>query len=111
MQSLTCGAPVARSLRVPLYWRESVLCLSADNHCEPNHALYLKIIDEINYDVASAWFWSVSSIVLNYIAYSNGRFQRFIANRVAFFRTHTSVSQWRFATGELNPADLLSRGS
>ena len=73
--------------------------------------LYLKVICEINYDVASVWFWSDSSIVLNYIASNNGRFQRFVANRVAFIRTHTSVSQWIFVPGELNPADLLSRGT
>lgn len=73
--------------------------------------LYLRIIEEISLNVSSVTFWCDSTIVLRYIQSNNGRFQRFVANRIAFIRTHTSVSQWRFVPGEINPSDLLSRGS
>ena len=91
----SCSIVLARVRLMP----PSRASLRYVRHIELNAAkigveLYLRIICEINYDVASVWFWSDSSIVLNYIASNNGRFQRFVANRVAFIGTHTYI---RFA--------------
>jgi len=61
-------------------------------------------------NIDRVFFWTDSSCVLNYIHSNDGRFQRFVANRVAYIRSHTDVSQWFHVPGSLNPADLLSRG-
>lgn len=72
--------------------------------------LYLKLERELNLKLSGVHFWSDSSIVLSYIRSENGRFQRFVANRISFIRSHTEVEQWHHVPGKLNPADILSRG-
>ena len=51
-----------------------------------------------------------SLIVLSYIASDNGRFQRFVSNRVAYIRSKNNPEQWRYLLSIENPADVLSRG-
>ena len=72
--------------------------------------LFLKLDKELNLPFRCIYFWSDSSIVLSYIYSNDGRFQRFVANRIAFIRNHTSVNNWRHVPGNLNPCDILSRG-
>ncbi|XP_055918507.1 uncharacterized protein LOC129950600 [Eupeodes corollae] len=56
-------------------------------------------------------YWTDSSIVLNWISEESCNFQTFVANRVSIIHQHSSVSQWRHISSELNPADVISRGS
>ena len=74
-------------------------------------SLFLKLKRELCLKLSRVFFWSDSSIVLSYIKSENGRFQRFVANRVSFIRSHTDVNQWHHVPGKQNPADILSRGS
>ena len=55
-------------------------------------------------------FWTDSQIVLVYIKSEDKRFKVFVANRVAVIRESSSPAQWRYIPGEINPADILSRG-
>ena len=73
-------------------------------------SLYQKIINEIDITIVRTCFWSDSTVVLNYIKSNNGRFHRFVANRIAFIRSVSKPEQWFYVPSELNPADLLSRG-
>ena len=73
--------------------------------------LYLRLIEEFEIKFESVFFWSDSSTVLSYINSDSGRFHRFVANRVAFIRSHTTPDQWKHVPGKNNPADLLSRGT
>ena len=50
--------------------------------------LSLKIEKELTVRLSKVLFWTDSTIVLNYICSNEGRFQRFVANRVAFIRIH-----------------------
>ena len=72
--------------------------------------LYLKLCKELNLPLSQIYFWSDSSIVLSYIYSDDGRFQRYVANRIAFIRNHTDANKWRHVPGNLNPCDILSRG-
>ncbi|XP_055840135.1 uncharacterized protein LOC129907787 isoform X1 [Episyrphus balteatus] len=56
-------------------------------------------------------YWTDSSIALSWIAEESCNWQTFIANRVSFIHQHSSSSQWRHIRSELNPADVISRGS
>lgn len=74
-------------------------------------SLYLKLMKELEIKFHDVCFWTDSTTVLNYINSESARFHRFVANRVAFIRNHTNVSQWRHVPGKFNPADVLSRGA
>ena len=72
--------------------------------------LYQKIIKELCLNIEFSFFWTDSTTTLNYIRSETGRFHRFVANRVAFIREVTKPVQWSYVPGEINPADMLSRG-
>ena len=47
---------------------------------------------------------------LQYISNEKFRFKTFIANRISEIHNCTEKSQWRHLGGDINPADLLTRG-
>jgi hypothetical protein len=51
-----------------------------------------------------------SEIVLSYIRNESCRFHVFVANRISEIRNLTEPDQWKFVAGEINPADIVSRG-
>jgi len=65
---------------------------------------------ELRLDLAPSYFWVDSEIVLKYLSNSSRRFQTFVANRVGAIQKLTSVDQWNFVPGVINPADLITRG-
>ena len=65
---------------------------------------------EMELDIINSYFWSDSKIVLSYIKNSSARFQVFVANRIALITDSSSADHWHHIQGELNPADLLTRG-
>ena len=73
--------------------------------------LYLKLKNEVTYEINSTYFWTDSTIVLGYIQSNSNKFQRFVFNRISFIRSITSPDQWHHVPGRLNVADLCSRGT
>ena len=65
---------------------------------------------ELKYDEITSYFWSDSITVLRYIHNESRAFKTFVANRVAFIRNNSDLSQWRFVPGAHNPADKATRG-
>ncbi|XP_061386899.1 uncharacterized protein LOC133321844 [Musca vetustissima] len=55
--------------------------------------------------------WSDSSIVLCWIAGEPTRWTTFVANRVTKIHRSCSSAKWRHVPSQLNPADIVSRGS
>lgn len=47
---------------------------------------------------------------IKYINNEKKIFQRFVTNKVAFIRNHSSPAQWQHVASENNPADMASRG-
>ena len=68
------------------------------------------LLNELNIENVSEFFWTDSRVVLGYIYNETLRFHVFVSNRVQQIREHTSPSQWRYVKSEENPADLASCG-
>ena len=54
--------------------------------------------------------WTDSMVALCWIKGSPSKWKQFVANRVREIQDMTDPSQWFHCCGELNPADLVSRG-
>lgn len=65
---------------------------------------------ELEMALTQSCFWTDSTSVLKYIGNEDKRFQTYVANRIAFIRRATLVSQWRYISTSQNPADEASRG-
>ena len=65
---------------------------------------------ELRLPLNSSYFWVDSEIVLCYLSNSSRRFKTFVANRVSAIQSVTSLEQWHFVPGIVNPADLITRG-
>ena len=69
-----------------------------------------KICDELDLHVNRVYYWTDASVVLRYIHNTSSRFEIFVSNRLNVLHALTSVKQWRYLPGKLNPADIASRG-
>ena len=69
-----------------------------------------QIEKEASMDFVQRFLWTDSAVVLRYLANTSARFQTFVANRVRQIRELSSIGMWRHIPGEVNPADLASRG-
>ena len=76
-------------------------------------AVKVKLIIEysLTLKICNYAFWSDSVTVLHYINNDSTRFQRFVANKVAYIRTHSEPQQWRYVPSEVNIADMASRST
>ena len=72
--------------------------------------LFRKIIAEIDLTIDKVWFWSDSTLVLQYVSNTTHRFKTFVANRITEILDATERNQWNHVPGKLNPADIVSRG-
>ena len=57
------------------------------------------------------YFWSDSTITLNWIKNTEVRWKTFVENRVAEIRENSDPVMWRHCPGKENPADIASRGA
>jgi hypothetical protein len=68
------------------------------------------IKEEIQLPIQRVFFWTDSTIVIQYIRNSGKRFQTFVSNRLQLIHDSSSPSQWFHVPTEVNPADHASRG-
>jgi hypothetical protein len=66
--------------------------------------------NEIEISIDASIFCTDSMTVLGYILNEEKRFKTFVANCVAVIHETTALSQWKYASTRLNPADDASRG-
>ncbi|XP_062541424.1 uncharacterized protein LOC134209454 [Armigeres subalbatus] len=68
-----------------------------------------RILEAIKMDV-EVFFWTDSTCVLQWIKAVPSTWTTFVANRVAKIQGLSEKRIWRHVSGNLNPADLISRG-
>ncbi len=61
-------------------------------------------------EVSKVVFWTDSMNVLYWVKNQSRNFKTFVANRIGEIQKTTNPEQWRHVPGELNPADLATRG-
>ena len=59
--------------------------------------------------ISKTYFWTDSTIVLQYIENTDRRFQTFVENRVSKIHRRSDAIQWRHIGTDSNPADDVSR--
>ncbi|XP_055549852.1 uncharacterized protein LOC129732734 [Wyeomyia smithii] len=72
--------------------------------------LYLRTVDALDFKTSSSFFWSDSTVTLQWLKSPPNNWKTFVANRVSEIQTTTHGGKWNHITGKHNPADLLSRG-
>ena len=70
--------------------------------------LSTNIVKTLNLNGAT--YWTDSTNVLYWIRNQSRIFKPFVANRVAEIQRESNPNQWRHIPGEINPADLPTRG-
>ena len=72
--------------------------------------LYRNTIHEIDLPVESTFFWTDSTLTYQYITNTKHRFKTYPANRVTEILEDSTADQRRVVPGDINPADILTRG-
>lgn len=62
------------------------------------------------FSVSSYYCWTDSQIVLSQINATTEKFDTFVSHRISEIQERTMKSSWRHVPGDMNPADILSRG-
>nr|XP_031829449.1 uncharacterized protein LOC116425623 [Nomia melanderi] len=73
-------------------------------------SLYTTVRDALTYRLDKTYFWTDSTIVLNWLQKEPNTLKTFVANRVADIQTKTDITAWNHVRSNDNPADLVSRG-
>lgn len=77
--------------------------------------LLTKLVDKVKHSIKrridTVYFWSDSTITLNWINGAPQRWRTFVANRVAEIQRQTCKTEWAHVRSDDNPADLISRGA
>lgn len=56
-----------------------------------------------------SFYYTDSKVVLGYISNMSRRFHTFVANRVGFIQSHSTIDQWSHVPSKVNVSDLVSR--
>lgn len=72
--------------------------------------LYLSASNAFPIKFQKKFFWTDSSIVLNWINSPPHKLVTFAANRISEIQMSTNPSEWKHVPTQDNPADLISRG-
>ena len=68
------------------------------------------IVQEMDLPIERIKYWSDSTLTLQYIKNTKHRLKVFVANRVSEILETSDADQWSHVPGNINPADLLTRG-
>ncbi len=68
------------------------------------------ILYELDVPIERTFYWADSTLALQYIYSTSNRYKVYVANRVTEIHELSSKEQWNHVPGEINPADMLTRG-
>nr|XP_029716184.1 uncharacterized protein LOC115259599 [Aedes albopictus] len=72
--------------------------------------LHGRVNEALDMNIASSFFWSDSTVTLQWLKSPPNTWKTFVANRVSEIQTTTHGARWNHVAGSQNPANLLSRG-
>ncbi|XP_058813142.1 uncharacterized protein LOC131677376 [Topomyia yanbarensis] len=72
--------------------------------------LHKKVSAALDMPISASFFWSDSTVTLEWLRSPPYTWNTFIANRVSEIQTSTHGSHWNHVKGKRNPADLITRG-
>ena len=72
--------------------------------------MYRTIMQSIELHIDQVYFWTDSMLTLQYICNEKVRFKTFVANPVTEILDSTNREQWNHVPGNINPADIVTRG-
>lgn len=72
--------------------------------------LFEKVVGALDHTFSKSYFWSDSTVVLQWMKSPPRTWKTFVANRIAEIQATTHGCLWLHVAGTENPADLLSRG-
>ncbi|XP_055612618.1 uncharacterized protein LOC129759241, partial [Uranotaenia lowii] len=80
--------------------------------CAANVAaeLHSKVLKALRLSISASFFWSDSTVTLQWINAPPNCWKTFVANRVSNIQTLTKGAKWNHVSGLQNPADHVSRG-
>ncbi|XP_055622906.1 uncharacterized protein LOC129766405 [Toxorhynchites rutilus septentrionalis] len=96
------GAFQGRTAPTPIHRTLSAAVLAAH--------LYHRIKQAIDVSISAAYFWSDSSVTLQWLQSPPNVWKTFVANRVSEVQHYTHGCRWNHISGVENPADLVSLG-
>lgn len=70
-----------------------------------------KIKKVLKLPIDDIFYYTDSTIVLGWISSEAREWKPFISNRISEIQTLTDIKKWRHCSGNMNPADIISRGS
>ncbi|XP_062535421.1 uncharacterized protein LOC134204658 [Armigeres subalbatus] len=72
--------------------------------------LHKKVTEALDMTIANSYFWSDSTVTLEWLRSPPYTWSTFVANRVSEIQNTTQGSRWHHVAGKQNPADLITRG-
>lgn len=72
--------------------------------------LMAKVAGALEMNIRDTYYWTDSTIVLNWIRATNKKLPVFVAHRIGEIQDTIAVSDWHHIGSGENPADLVSRG-
>ena len=99
----------ARTRVAPTRKDESVQRLELAG-CQLATDVAVEVCQALGLDLRAVDFYTDSMTSLAWLR-TTSRMSVFVSNRVCKVRDRTELEQWRYVPGELNPADIASRGS
>lgn len=69
-----------------------------------------KIVPILEIKIDEMYYWTDSTIVIDWIGSPSRKYNVFVANRIGEVQQLTTVESWRHVGSKDNPADVLSRG-
>ena len=70
-----------------------------------------KVLKCVKYKIDNIFYWCYSKIVLSWLNNPSALYKAFVGNRISVIQELSEVGRWFHISGDINSADLISRGT
>ena len=108
--STSCGLSIPKSKLAPMKNKLVTILRLEVQAALMASRIKVTVLDQMDIAIGSAFLWSGSKTILNYLRNTKTNFGPYIMQRCIEIRVNTRVEDWRYIPSEINIADILSRG-